>query len=250
MILAILQARCSSTRMPNKVLEPILGEPMLARQIERVRRAVQIDRLIVATSVDRSDDALQELCETLIVECYRGDLNDVLDRYYQAAKSIVPEHVVRLTGDCPLIDPELIDMVILAHINSGADYTSNAALPSYPDGLDVEVFKYSVLTQAWKEASLPSQREHVTLFMHQQSQRFQIEHVRSPINLSHLRWTVDNPADFLLVTKIYEELYPQNNQFSTKAILALMDEQPDLLRINQHLERNEGLQKSINADRN
>ncbi|MEC5162231.1 spore coat polysaccharide biosynthesis protein SpsF [Janthinobacterium sp. CG_23.3] len=248
MILVILQARCSSTRLPQKVLKPILGVPMLAHQIARVQRATLIDRLIVATSSDSSDEPLQRLCGQLRVECFRGSLNDVLDRYYQAALPLRPEHVVRLTGDCPLSDPEVIDKVIRAHLDSGADYTSNAVLPSYPDGLDVEVFKYALLRQAWREASLPSQREHVTLFMHGQPERFHVEHVRGEADLSHLRWTVDNPEDFELVQQIYAALYPAKPRFDSADVLALLARRPGLVDLNRHIDRNEGLKKSLGAD--
>jgi spore coat polysaccharide biosynthesis protein SpsF len=248
LMLAILQARCSSSRLPNKVLKPLLGVPMLARQIERVKRAKLIDKLIVATSEDVSDDPLAELCSDLHIPCFRGSLHDVLDRYYQAASIYTPDDVVRLTGDCPLADPSVIDMVIQEHLMSGADYTANCVQPSFPDGLDVEVFKFAVLKQAWEEAKLSSQREHVTLFIHRQPERFQLHHVRSGQDLSHLRWTVDNPEDFDLVSRIYSSLYPQNPHFTTADVLALLDEDVALANINQHLERNEGLQKSLQND--
>ncbi|NDI84638.1 cytidylyltransferase domain-containing protein [Undibacterium crateris] len=248
MILAILQARCSSSRLPNKVLKPILGVPMIARQLERVQRAHLIDHLVVATSDSSSDDPLAALCEDLQISCFRGSLNDVLDRYYQAAASINPDHIVRLTGDCPLADPSVIDMVIEAHLLSGADYTANCVQSSFPDGLDVEICKFSVLQQAWEEAKLVSQREHVTLFINQQSDRFKVHHVHAREDLSHLRWTVDNPEDFELVSRIYFNLYRQNPHFTTEDVLALISKEPELFNINQHLERNEGLQKSLQND--
>ena len=248
LILAILKARCSSSRLPNKVLKPILGVPMLARQIERVRRAKLIDQLIVATSNHASDDPLEELCASMGVPCYRGSLDDVLDRYYKAAEPVNPEHVVRLTGDCPLTDHFVIDQVIEAHLLNGADYTANCVQASFPDGLDVEICKFSVLKQAWEEAKLVSQREHVTLFINQQPDRFKLHHVHSGKDLSHLRWTVDNPEDFELVTRIYSNLYPQNSNFTTADVLALLDTDHELTNINVHLKRNEGLQKSLQND--
>ena len=221
---------------------------MIARQLERVQRSRLIDQLVVATSDDSSDDPLAAHCNDLQISCYRGSLNDVLDRYYQAAALINPDHVVRLTGDCPLADPTVIDMVIQEHLASGADYTANCVQSSFPDGLDVEICKFSVLKQAWEEAKLVSQREHVTLFINQQPDRFKLHHVLAEKDLSHLRWTVDNPEDFELVSRIYADLYNQNPHFTTEDVLTLMSKEPELININQHLERNEGLQKSLQND--
>ncbi|HUK99984.1 MAG TPA: glycosyltransferase family protein, partial [Nitrospirota bacterium] len=186
MILSILQARVSSTRLPGKVLKPILGRPMLLLQIERIKRATQIDRLILATSADPSDDPVEKLCLEHNISCYRGSLNDVLDRFYQAAMPLHPDHVVRLTGDCPLADPLVIDQVISFHRQGNFDYTSNVVEPSFPDGLDVEIFRFSCLEEAWKEAALPSQREHVTPFIHLQPDRYKIGSVKNTVDLSKL----------------------------------------------------------------
>ncbi|MCL6557416.1 MAG: glycosyltransferase family protein [Firmicutes bacterium] len=248
MILAILQARVSSTRLPGKVLKPILGEPMLIRQIERVRRARRVDYLLVATSVDPSDDPIEKLCKENNVDCFRGNLDDVLDRFYKASRQFLPEHVVRLTGDCPLADPRLIDEIILHHLNGNYDYTSNTLEPTYPDGLDVEIFRFSCLEQAWREAFLPSQREHVTPFIYQHPDRFKIAGVKNSTNLAALRWTVDEPEDFALVSKIYEALYPSNPGFTTEDILSFLKEHPELLTLNSSYERNEGYQKSLRKD--
>jgi len=148
MILAILQARTSSSRLPGKVLKPILGKPMLLLQIERVRRARKIDKLVVATSNDPSDDGIEALCKQHGIDCFRGSLNDVLDRFYRAALTYNPEHIVRLTGDCPLIDPELVDSIIDMHLEGNYDYTSNAIQMTFPDGLDVEILTIKVLKEA------------------------------------------------------------------------------------------------------
>ena len=158
MILGILQARASSRRLPGKVMKPILGRPMLERQIERLRRARRLDKLVVATSTDPSDDPIAALCRSLAVECFRGSLDDVLDRFYQAARRAAPRAVVRLTGDCPLADPAVIDQLIELHARGGYDYTSNTLTRSYPDGLDAEVTQLHCLEAAWREARLPSER--------------------------------------------------------------------------------------------
>lgn len=249
MILAMLQARVSSSRLPGKVLKPILGVPMLGRQIERVQRAKSIDRLLVATSNDVTDNPIEQWCRQSGVECFRGNLDDVLDRFYQAAKPIDPEHVVRLTGDCPLADPDLIDEVIQFHISGDFDYSTNAIEPTYPDGLDVEVFRFACLEQAWREAKLPSQREHVTPFIHQQPDRFRIGLFKNPINLSHFRWTVDEALDFELIRRIYEALYPIDAKFKSQDILAFLDENPELKTLNISYDRNEGFQKSLLKDK-
>lgn len=248
MILGILQARVSSTRLPGKVLRSILGKPMLAREIERILQAESIDRLIVATSANQEDDAIEELCSSVGIDCYRGSLEDVLDRFYQAAKKYNPEHVIRLTGDCPLIDPQVIDQLIKFHISGDYDYTSNALEPTYPDGLDVEAIRFSALEHAWRGSQLQSAREHVTLYLYQNPQLFKIGILKNSVDLSYLRWTVDELQDFELVSQIYESLYPLNPQFATQDILQYLDQHTDLKTKNTVLERNEGLKKSLNKD--
>lgn len=248
MILAILQARVSSSRLPGKVLLPIVGVPMLLRQIERITLSKKIDRLLVATSADSSDDAIETLCRQNKVDFFRGSLDDVLDRFYQAALPFQADQIVRLTGDCPLADPEIIDQTIDFHLSGKYDYTSNCLEPTFPDGLDVEVFRMDCLKEAWKEARLPSQREHVTPFIYQNPSRFRIGHYKNNIDLSHLRWTVDEEEDFKLVAKIYETLYPLNKNFSTADILDFLEKHPELKTINKKYQRNEGYQKSLSQE--
>jgi glutamate-1-semialdehyde 2,1-aminomutase len=248
-ILAILQARVSSSRLPGKVLKPIMGQPMLALQVERVLHAKKIDQLIVATSTDPSDDELETLCREINIPCYRGSLNDVLDRFYHAAQTWKPKHVIRLTGDCPLTDPGVIDDVIAFYLNGDYDYASNAIDPTFPDGLDVEIFRFSVLAEAWNEACLPSQREHVTPFIHQQPDRYRIGHYKNTEDISYLRWTVDEVQDFDLINKIYEELYPIKPNFRMADILNLLHHRLEWMTINKQFERNEGFLKSLHEDR-
>lgn len=248
MILGILQARVSSSRLSGKVLKPILGQPMLLRQIERILRAKKIDKLLVATSIDNSDDPIEDLCHKNNIECFRGSLNDVLDRFYRAAKAFKPEHVVRFTGDCPLIDPQVADRLITLHLYGGFDYTTLSSPPSFPDGLDTEAIYYPVLEQVWSEASLPSQREHVTLFIYQNPQRFEIGNLENTEDLSKMRWTVDQQEDFDLVTKIYEALYPKNSNFLMQDILNFLITNPNFAAINGKYQYNEGLLKSLEED--
>lgn len=248
-VLAVLQARVSSSRLPSKVLAPILGQAMLARQIERLNYATTLDQLIVATSDHPSDDLLANLCDELGVAKYRGSLTDVLARFAGACNAQGPaEHIVRLTGDCPLADPEVIDRVVRWHINSRADYTTNAIQPTWPDGLDVEVMRSAILLRAAAEADLPSEREHVTPYIHKHPEWFHIEHVKGDRDLSSLRWTVDEPADLAFVTEVYATLYPRNPHFSTDDVLALLQHRPELAQINGNFLRNEGYVKSLAAD--
>jgi spore coat polysaccharide biosynthesis protein SpsF len=248
MILGILQARASSRRLPGKVLKPILGRPMLERQIERLRRSKRMERLVVATSADASDDAIAALCQSLAVDCFRGSLEDVLDRFYQAARRAAPRAVVRLTGDCPLADPIVIDRLIELHTAGGHQYTSNTLTRSFPDGLDAEVVDFGCLESAWREARLPSEREHVTPFIYHHPKRFRLGNLAEPDDLSHLRWVVDEPEDLAFIAAIYEALYPDNPAFTTADILALLERRPDIAALMGHAPTNEGYQRSLAAD--
>jgi spore coat polysaccharide biosynthesis protein SpsF len=249
MILAILQARVSSSRLPGKVLKPLIGQPMILRQIERIRRAALIDRLVLATSLDPSDDPLVDLAGRHDIPAYRGPLDDVLARFMGAAQPHRPDWVVRLTGDCPLADPQVIDQVIEETLAAGADYGSNAIAPTYPDGLDVEVVRYGVLEAIAQEPRTTAEREHVTLAIHHQPERFKLHSVTRTPDLSHFRWTVDNPEDFELVQQIYEALYPANPDFTTADVLALLSRHPEWLELNAGLIRNEGLAKSLKQEK-
>jgi len=223
--LAILQARMSSRRLPGKVLADVLGRPMLARQIERIARAKRIDRLVIATSDQASDDPIASLCASLSLACVRGPLDDVLARFFAAAcaQPQRPAHVIRLTGDCPLTDPELIDAVVELHLASGADYTSNALERRFPDGLDVEAMRFDALAAAQREAATALQREHVTPFLYEHPQRFALASLRGERALGALRWTVDEPADLRFVQRVYAELHPVSPSFGWRDVLALVE---------------------------
>jgi spore coat polysaccharide biosynthesis protein SpsF len=221
---------------------------MLSRQLERLRRCGNVDRLVVATSDNTSDQPIAELCAAESVTCFRGSLDDVLDRYYHAAKLFQTSHVVRLTGDCPLSDPDLIDRTIEFHLQGGYDFVSNAIEPSFPDGLDAAVFRFQVLEEAWREAQLPSEREHLTLFMRHHPERYRIGAYKGFPDRSYLRWTVDEIADLAFVREIYERLYPGKPDFSSDDVYHLLDQAPELLRLNRGIERNEGLLRSLQHD--
>ena len=248
MILGVLQARCGSTRLPGKVLKPILGRPMLSLQLQRLGRARRMDALLVATSTEPGDEPIVAMCEDLQVPFFRGSEKDVLDRVYRAAQAYAPRHVVRLTGDCPLADPDVVDQVIEDHLRGGYDYTSNCMLRTYPDGLDVEAVRFECLEEAWREARLPSHREHVTPFFYQQPDRYGLGSVTGEDDYSHHRWAVDHPEDFELVSKIYELLYRENPHFSWRDVLALVEEKPELTALNAGIPRDEGWKKSLEED--
>jgi spore coat polysaccharide biosynthesis protein SpsF len=227
MILAILQARMSSQRLPGKVLLPLAGEPMLLRQIERVRRARRIRHLVVATSVDASDDPLAAAMAAAGVAVFRGPLDDVLARFAGAARTWPAEHIVRLTGDCPLSDPEVIDATIALHLRSGADYTHNRLDPKgYPKGQDVEVFTALTLERAAAAASTPEEHEHVTWGMRGGPERYRIARLEPPRDEGEVRWTVDRPDDYAFVAAVYDALYPRDAAFTSDDIRAWVRAHP------------------------
>lgn len=223
MNLAILQARMSSSRLPGKVMAPVLGEPMIGRQVERLRRARRIDHLVVATSTHETDDPLAAYCESLDLDVFRGPLDDVLERF----RAVLVRHpeaktVVRLTADCPLTDPGLIDRVIDHHHAAGADYTSNTlGSRTYPHGLDAEVIRAEALLDAAVQAAEPYEREHVTPYIYRRPDRYRLAGVARHESLSALRWTVDLPEDMAFVRDVYARLYPFNPEFSSDDIVAL-----------------------------
>ncbi len=200
--LGIVQARTSSTRFPGKVLQPLFGLPMVLFMLERCRRARRIDELIVATSVDRWDDRLASIVEQHGFRCFRGSLGDVLDRFCKAALPCTPERIVRLTGDCPLVDADVIDSVIEAQQSSGAAYASNIHQRTFPRGLDVECFSFSALERAWREAHGAAYREHVTPYLSERADLFSFASVRGVADFSRLRWAVDYPVDLDLIREL------------------------------------------------
>lgn len=236
----IIQARMTSRRLPGKVLMPIMGRPMLSLQVERLRRCKLIDAMIVATSQDASDTPIADLCRDESIMFFRGDLHDVLDRYYSAAKRIGASHVVRVTADCPIIDPEIVDEVVSFYFEGDYDFVSNALVPTFPDGLDVSVFKFEMLEEAWNKATAPADREHVTPYMKNQIHACKIGNYTSGKDYSHLRWTVDEAVDMVFVRKIFEHLYPVKKNFSMKDVTRLLEVNPHLVTLNAGLRRNEG----------
>lgn len=252
MILGIIQARMSSVRLPGKVLKTIQSKPSLLLQLERLFACQTVDKWLVATSTDTSDDVITSCCATHHVACYRGSLHDVLDRYYAAAcqeNAQDNDVIVRITADCPLSDPEVIDACVHYFLTHAADYTSNCITPTFPDGLDVEVFNFATLKRAAQQAKLPSEREHVTPYMMNHPELFKLAAFNQSQDLSYLRWTVDYEEDFELVSRIYDALYPLNQHFRMHDILTYLNRNPALRQLNSKYQRNEGMKKSLLQDK-
>lgn len=237
-IIAIVQARMGSTRLPNKVMKPICGIPMIEILLSRLSRSKEIDKIIVATSVDERNLPLIEHVRKLGFTCEQGSENDVLDRYLQVAKIHQADVIVRITGDCPLVDCELVDDAVRRFKSDGVDYICNNYPPSYPDGLDIEVCTFKALEKAWQETSDPFDHEHVTPYLRKLG-RFKIGHIQHNIDLSGLRWTVDEAADFVVIEKVFQHFHPRID-FTWVEVLNLQLQQPKIFSINQHIIRNEG----------
>tara|TARA_B100000787_G_C16199227_1_gene303601 strand:+ start:12549 stop:14576 length:2028 start_codon:yes stop_codon:yes gene_type:complete len=237
-IIAIVQARMGSTRLPNKVMKPIGGIPMIELLLNRLARSKEIDQIVVATSIDECNLPLAAHITKLGYSCEQGSENDVLDRYIQTAKKHAADVVVRITGDCPLIDPDLVDEVIYSFQAANVDYFSNTSPPTYPDGLDVEVFTLKALKQAGAEASDSFDREHVTPYLRKRD-KFKTAGLQYGEDLSALRWTVDEDVDFVVIEKVFQYFHPRTS-FTWKEVLKLQSEQPSLFKINQHIARNSG----------
>ena len=244
MIVAIVQARMASTRLPGKSLADVCGHPMLWHVVNRVRGSRLVDKAVVATSDRSIDDPIVAFCDQEKVPYFRGSESDVLDRFYQTAKFHGADVVVRITADCPLIDPAVIDKVIGRFQEGGYDYVTNAIRYTYPDGLDTEVFSFRALEQAWHEARKPAEREHVTSYL--MTGKFRTANVESetPVVPGSYRWTVDHPSDLEFVRKIYSELRGSNH-FGFQDVFQLLKERPDLAATQTEAISNEGYYRSL-----
>jgi len=243
-IVAIIQARMGSSRLPGKSMADIEGRPMLWHVIQRVKRARLVDRVVVATSTEALDDAIENMCRENNVLCYRGREQDVLDRYYGAARAEKAGTVVRITADCPLIDPEVIDRVLRRFQQGDLDYVSNNMVRSYPDGLDTEVCSFSALEKAWHEATRASEREHVTPYL--RSGKFRTANVESEMTAlyQHYRWTVDEVEDLGFIRAVYRAMRGKE-VFGMKEVLALLEQHPELEKMNHDIVSNRGYYKSL-----
>lgn len=247
-VVAIIQARMSSTRLPGKVMKGISGRPILWHVVNRLSASRFIDEIVVATTTGADDDIIEEWCKLGGTSVWRGSLDDVLDRYYGAACAFGAKTIVRITSDCPLIDPALVDRAIEKFNEGGYDHVSIDS--SYPDGLDAEVFSFSALEKAHTEATLASEREHVTPYIWKNTHIFRLGKIKSETDLSAMRWTVDDSKDFDLVTRIYEGINAGERVFHMEEVLAFLRKKPEVLKLNAETKRNEGYAKSLRQDRN
>jgi spore coat polysaccharide biosynthesis protein SpsF (cytidylyltransferase family) len=231
------------------VLKNIIGKPMIWHVIDRVQRSTLVNGIVLATTTNKEDKPLLELAKESGVKSYAGSEDDVLDRYFQAATKFGADVIVRVTADCPLIDPKVVDKVIKHFLDGSFDYVSNTVKLSYPDGLDVEVFSYEALKRAWEGAKRSSDREHVTSYIRNHPKIFKIGSLEHEKDLSGMRWTVDTEKDLKFVRKIYKRLYKKVKIFLKRDILELLKKQPELMDINKGILRNEGYIKSLRKDR-
>jgi len=231
----------TSTRLPGKVLMEVRGKSLLEYQIERLRQVRLADEIVIATTTNDADQPIVELCERLGAAYYRGSEEDVLSRYYEAATQSGADVVVRVTSDCPLIDPGVMDEVIALYINNRDkyDYVSNTLERTYPRGLDTEVFSMAALEKAYNEAREQPEREHVTLFIYRRPEQFPLANSSSATDYSYHRWTVDTPEDFALIKRIFMGLYPVNSRFTWLEVLDLLKEHPEWIEINAAVKQKE-----------
>jgi len=236
-----------STRLPGKATAEIEGRPMLWHVVSRVRRAKNLDMVAVATTTAPADDILVDLCQEMETPCFRGSEEDVLDRYYQAAILFKAKAIVRLTADCPLLDPVVIDLVVDKFLGGGYDFVANGMFKrTFPDGLDTGVFNFGTLTTSWRLAELRSEREHVSPFMQKHPELFRLGEVLNDEDLSHLRWCVDEPCDLEFVRQVYRSF--GSRHFGMEELLDLLAQQPELAAINAGIRCNEGYLKSLAED--
>lgn len=240
-----IEARMESSRLPGKVLLEAAGKPLLEHMVERLRRVDAIDDIVIATTVDPSCDPIEELAKRIGVGCYRGSEDDVLDRVLQAAASAKADLIVETTGDCPLIDPAVIDQVIGEFHEHGPDYCANVLKPGWPRGMDIQVFPFKVLEEVAGLTSDPHDREHVSIYIYSHPEKYGLRHVSCdlPNNASELRLTVDTPADFEVVKAVFEKLYPTEPNFDLNAIIRLAAREPELFAANSEIR-----QKPIRVD--
>jgi spore coat polysaccharide biosynthesis protein SpsF len=233
-VVAIIQARMGSTRLPGKVLKDLAGATVLERVVSRVRRCRLVSDVAVATSAEPADDVILNECQRLGTEAFRGSEQDVLDRYYRAAQQAGAEVVVRITSDCPLIDPEVSDKTIQKFLVERPDYASNALERTYPRGLDTEVMTFAALECAWTEARQAYQREHVTPFLYQHPERFKLLSVKGDHDYSQYRWTLDTPEDLEFLRAVYARSI-DHQDLSWRDVLNIVQREPELAEMNRHI---------------
>ena len=247
--LVLIQARCGSTRFPNKVLADLAGKTDLEWVIERVKKAKKVDEVMVITSIEKNNLPLIELCTKLNTRVFVGSEEDVLDRYYQAAKLLNPEYVIRITADCPFFDWRYLDMAI-GQMEGDTDYIADLT-ESFPDGLDIEIMTFKALRESWENARLSSEREHVTQYVRKHPEKYKLQNLECPIsNIGDKRWTLDEDRDYEMISRVYNHFVVENGKtdFVTEDILDFLNENPEIESLNSGIMRNEGLAKSIAND--
>ncbi len=237
MVAAIIQARLGSTRLPGKVLKDLNGKPLIKNIIDRINKCAMVDKILLATTVNSVDDELVDWCRSNNVDCYRGDENNVLDRYYEAAKSIGADIIVRVTADDPFKDPVVIDNVIKMLETEDLDFAFNNSPTSFPEGLDTEVFKFSAIEKAHNADTTDFENEHVTQYFYHNPSLFKMKNYPYTRDVSNIRLTVDTDEDFVLAKQIYSKLSPNNEMFYLEDILKLIDKEPDILKLNMNVKR-------------
>jgi spore coat polysaccharide biosynthesis protein SpsF (cytidylyltransferase family) len=237
-----------STRLPGKVLKIVDGKnPSLYFTISQLKQCKNIDKIIVATTTLKEDDIIENFAKNLGIDVFRGSVEDVLDRYFQCANYFKINTIIRITGDCPLIDSLIVDRGIEIFQSENYDYVTNTFPRTFPDGNETEIFSFNILKKAWETAILPSEREHVTPYFRNQKQNFKIKNFENTIDNSHLRWTVDFPEDLQLVKTLISKI--DSRPIHLEDILHLIKSEPELIEINNDHEPNEGLKRSLEKDK-
>jgi spore coat polysaccharide biosynthesis protein SpsF len=250
MITAIIQARVNSTRLPNKVFAKIEGYPLIWHVINRIKKSKKIDNIIIATSDNILDDVIENWCLENAIQCYRGSESNVLERFYFAASKMKAKIIVRITADDPFKDPEIIDGVIYMLEKENLDFAYNNNPPSFPEGLDIEVFTYGALKFAFESSKDSFEQEHVTQYFYRNKNLFKQKNFSFIKDISHFRWTIDREKDLEMTREIYRHLFKKNNIFLLEEILNLLEEQPWIAEINSEIERSDMYKKEVENGKN
>ncbi len=248
-IVGILQARVGSSRLDAKVLKEIKEKSLLELYLRRVEKSKLMNKIIVATTIDEGNFPIVDVANKLGVDCFRGSENDLLDRYYQCAKNYGVDIIVRLCCDDPFVDHEVIDRAVQILIDEDADWVTNHFETTYPEGLDIDVFPFSILEETWKEATLKSEREHVFPYVFNNKDQFKFINFKQDVDYSSLRWTIDYQEDLDMASSVYDYLYDTKEVFLQDDILKLIEEHPEIMEINRSIEHYAGIKKSFREDK-
>ena len=247
MIGCIIQARMGSSRLPGKVLMKIDEKyTVLEYVVKQISQSKLVNKIIIATTDLEQDDVIQKVANELGIECFRGSSDNVLDRYYECAKKFSLNNILRITSDCPLIDPDIVDKVIEKYLTKDFDYVSNTIIRTFPIGMDSEIFSFDVLKKSWQNADLLSEKEHVTPYIINKKNGFRLGNIKNELNVGQLRLTLDRIEDYELIKKIVKKI--GGRPIFMKDVLKLFSEEPELIKINAHIQANEGMLKSLKRD--